>query len=373
MIFLDNAATSFQKPPSVRQAMVSAMAHAASPGRGSYAQAMKAAEIAYQCRETAGRLFSVEDAERVVLTTSATHGLNIAIRSLVRPGCTVVVTGYEHNAVTRTLEGIGGVRIRIAEGALFQRDELLENWNRLLRGADAAICCHVSNVFGYILPLEMMAECCREQHVPLIVDAAQSAGTIPIRFDELSAAYCAMPGHKGLYGPQGTGLLLCGKDAAPVPLMFGGTGSMSILQSMPDHLPDLLEAGTLNIPGYAGLTAGMRFVLEKKPEVILRHEQALCRRCAEGLRRIPAAEVFSSGDSGLQSGVLSFRLRGMDVEEAGERLGKVGVAVRCGCHCAPYAHRSAGTLETGTIRASFSPFNTPKEVEQMIRAVKSIL
>lgn len=373
MIFLDHAATSFQKPPSVPLAVQQAMRTAASPGRGSYGAALRAAEIAFRCRERAAALFEVSDPERVVLTSSATHGLNIAIRSLVKPGSRVLVTGYEHNAVTRTLEGIGGVKIRIAEGSLFQPDELLTSWKRLLPSVDAAVCCHVSNVFGYILPLEEMAAACHGHHVPLIVDAAQSAGTVPIHIDSLGAAYLAMPGHKGLFGPQGTGLLLCGKDVKPEPLVFGGTGSASLLQEMPDFLPDRLEAGTQNIPGFAGLYAGMGYVMEQGTQRILRHEQTLCAHCARRLSALPKVQVYASQRPELQTGVLSFVISGLDVEEAGERLGAQGIAVRCGFHCAPYAHRSAGTLETGTIRAGFSPFNTLKEGEALTKAVTALL
>lgn len=372
MIFLDSAATTLQKPRAVRQAVLRAMETAASPGRGSYSAALRAAEINFRCRELAATLFGVGDPERVILTSSATHGLNLAIRSLVQPGYTVVVTGYEHNAVTRMLEGIGNVHIRVAQGNLFQPQEMLDSWSRLLPGADAAICCHVSNVFGNIQPLEEMAAQCRTQKVPLIIDAAQSAGTQPLSFDALGAAYAAMPGHKGLYGPQGTGLLLCGAEEQPKPLLYGGTGSVSLIQEMPDFLPDRLEAGTHNVPGYAGLVEGMSFVLGRTPEAILHHEQSLCRHCARQLSRIPGVEVFSAENPAQQAGVLSFRIDGMSTETAGEALGKAGIAVRAGYHCAPYAHRSAGTLETGTIRASFSAFNTFWEGDMLVAAVRRI-
>ncbi len=372
MIFLDSAATTLQKPRAVGREVLRGMETAASPGRGSYPAALRAAEINFRCRRVAASLFGVENPERVILTSSATHGLNLAIRSLVRPGSTVVVTGYEHNAVTRTLEGIGGVHIRVAQGGLFQPQEMLDFWSRLLPGADAAICCHVSNVFGNIQPLEAMAEQCRTQQVPLIIDAAQSAGTQPLHFDLLGAAYAAMPGHKGLYGPQGTGLLLCGEGMQPEPLFYGGTGSASLLQEMPAFLPDRLEAGTHNVPGYAGLTAGMLFVCRRTPEAILRHEQSLCRYCAQQLGRIPGVEVFAAEEPSCQAGVLSFRIGGVSAEAAGEALGRAGIAVRAGYHCAPYAHRSAGTLETGTIRASFSAFNTFQEGERLVAEVRRI-
>lgn len=361
MIFLDNAATTLQKPRSVSNAALQAMRTAASPGRGSYRAADRGAEINFQCRELAASLFGVSNPERVALTTSATHGLNIAIRSLVKPGSTVVVSGYEHNAVTRTLHAIPKVTVRIAETPLFDPQAMIEAYHSLLSGADVAVVNHVSNVFGYILPLEEIASLCRSYGIPLIVDASQSAGTLPLRFDALGAAYAAMPGHKGLYGPQGTGLLLCGEGMEPKPLIYGGTGSQSILQEMPEFLPDRLEAGTHNVPGYAGLVAGMRFVQEQGVERILRHEQLLRQDCARRLKALPGLEVFESPEGKYQAGVLSFRVAGKSAEEVGEALGQRGIAVRAGYHCAPFAHKSAGTLETGTIRASFSVFNSVQD------------
>lgn len=369
MIFLDNAATTLQKPRSVPYATLQAMQTAASPGRGSYRAAGKGAEINFQCRELAASLFGVSNPERVALTTSATHGLNIAIRSLVKPGSTVVVSGYEHNAVTRTLYAIPKVTIRVAEAPLFDPQAMIEAYHSLLNGADVAVVNHVSNVFGYILPLEEIASLCRSYGVPLIVDASQSAGTLPLRFDTLGAAYAAMPGHKGLYGPQGTGLLLCGEDMEPKPLIYGGTGSQSVLQEMPEFLPDRLEAGTHNVPGYAGLAAGMRFVQEQSAERILRHEQLLRQDCARRLKAIPGLEVYESPDGKCQAGVLSFRVGGKSAEEVGEALGQRGIAVRAGYHCAPFAHKSAGTLETGTIRASFSAFNRMQDGRALAAAL----
>ena len=214
----------------------------------------------------------MEEPERVIVTTSATHGLNIAIRSLVQPDSTVLLSGWEHNAVTRPLAAIPGVRIRAVRAPLFAPDRFLEELEQSLRGGvDVVVCTHVSNVFGYILPVAEVAKLCCQRQVPLIVDAAQSAGVLPLRLEDWGAEYVAMPGHKGLYGPQGTGLLLC-RRAAGEPLLYGGTGSASRLQEMPPFLPDRLEAGTHNIPGVAGLLEGMRFVGSKKPGVIFRHE-----------------------------------------------------------------------------------------------------
>ncbi len=258
MIYLDSAATTFQKPAAVQRAVVRAMRTMSSPGRGGYAAAQQADELLFRCRSAAAELFSVPSSEQVVFTMNATHGLNISIKSLVRPCGRVVVSGYEHNAVTRPLHALGA-EVIVAAAPLFSPQETVEAFERALaHEPDAVICTHVSNVFGAILPIERIAQLCRGASVPLIIDASQSAGSLPIDFSALAPAFLAMPGHKGLYGPQGTGLLLCGSDA--LPLIEGGTGSESLRQSMPDFLPDRLEAGTHNVPGIAGLEAGIAFV-----------------------------------------------------------------------------------------------------------------
>ena len=345
MIYLDNGATSFHKPPQVYRAVTEAMRTCANPGRGGYGAAMAASEKLYACREMAGKLFSCQP-EQVVLTNNCTHGLNIAIHSLFRPGSRVVVTGFEHNAVTRTLHGLGAEMV-VAGRKLFDWEDTLSEWERALdRGADGAVFTHVSNVFGYILPVEQMAKCCRERGLPFIVDAAQSAGSLPVSLEALGADFIAMPGHKGLLGPQGTGLLLCRNGGEP--LLRGGTGSDSINQDMPADLPERLEAGTMNVPGYAGLTEGMCYILRRGTEDIFRREHAQLEYAARGLKKL-GLEVFTGEH---QAGTLSFRA-GMDCEDAAAALAKQGIAVRAGLHCAPLAHRSAGTLETGTVRVSF--------------------
>ena len=369
MIYLDSAATSLIKPLSVGREMLRAMQCCASPGRGGHAPSMLAAEAVFRCRETAARLFHVPEPERIVLTMNATHGLNLAIRSLVKPGTRVLISGYEHNSVTRPLHLLGA-EIHIAASPLFDPEAALAAFRTHIREADVVICTHVSNVFGFILPIDDIAALCREQRVPLIVDASQSAGILNVDFTRLGAAFVAMPGHKGLLGPQGTGLLLCGAEAEP--LLAGGSGSDSLEQSMPACLPDRLEAGTHNVPGAAGLTAGMNYVLERGTDSIAAHEQALLASLIDALSALDGVELFA-GDPGTQSGVLSFRLRTMDCEEAAQRLAEYGVCVRSGLHCAPTAHRSAGTLETGTVRLSLSPFTTARETQGFCSVLEAIL
>lgn len=372
MIYLDSAATTLQKPPEVLEAVNCAMRRATTPGRGGHRAARLAAEIAFRCREQACALFGVSDPEQVVFTMNATHALNLAIRSAVRPGDTVIVSGFEHNAVTRPLAAMENVTVRVAQGELFQPRVLLCRLEQLLeQGAQAVVCTHVSNVFGYILPMDEIARLCRRARVPLIVDASQSAGCVPVDMSRWQADFVAMPGHKGLYGPQGTGLLLCGGPTRP--LLFGGTGSHSREQTMPDFLPDRLEAGTHNVPGIAGLLAGLRFVQRVGVERIGAHEQRLIRLMTRQLERVPGIQVFAAPEeSGLQSGVLSVRLCDRECEQVAETLGKLGFAVRSGMHCAPAAHRTAGTLDTGTVRLSVCAFTTEREVLAACRALARI-
>ena len=369
MIYLDSAATTLEKPQAVSVRTAWAMTHLASPGRGGYGAGMGAAELVYRVRERAAELFHVGDPQRVALTSNATHGLNIAIHTLVPPGGTVVISGYEHNAVTRPLHAIPGVKIRVAAGPLFDAGGVYDAFQReITAGVDAVICNHVSNVFGFIQPIGPIAALCRERGVPLIVDASQSAGILPLDLEGWGAAFIAMPGHKGLYGPQGTGLLLCGGEAQP--LNRGGTGSLSASQEMPGFLPDRLEAGTQNVCGAAGLLAGMEFVARKGTERIHAHERRLACRMMDRLARLPGVTVYRGED---QSGLFSVVVDGMDCEDAAEALARRGIAVRAGLHCAPLAHHSAGTADTGTVRFSFSAFNRADQADRAAEVLGGIV
>ena len=372
MIYFDSAATTLQKPPEVAAAVVNALSTMSSPGRGGHPAAMRAAETAFACREELAELFHLENPERVVFTMNATHGLNLAIKSLVGRGDKVVVSGYEHNAVTRPLAALKA-NVMVAEAPLFHRKETVRAFERLVSpDTKAVVCNHVSNVFGCILPVEEIAAICRRRKVPLVIDASQSAGVLPLNMEELGAAFIAMPGHKGLYGPQGTGVLLCG-DREAHPMLEGGTGSLSLQQEMPDFLPDRLEAGTHNMPGIAGLLAGVRYVRRRGLNAICRHERSLTFLMAERLKQMPGLRVFSQPGLRDQTGVLSLVPEGRDVEQVGALLAERGVAVRTGLHCAPLAHRSAGTLETGTLRISVSALNTPEECFRFLKIFRQIL
>ncbi len=364
MIYLDSAATTLQKPRTVSAAVASAIATMTTPGRGDHPASRLAADKMLAMRTTAAQLFDVSEPDRVVLTMNATHALNLAVKSMVKAGDTVVISGYEHNAVTRPLHAIPNVNIRVVNGELFQPDQMAEGFARALQGeVKAVICTHTSNVFGYTLPMDDIAQLCQQRGVPLVVDASQSAGILPVTLGKWGAAYVAMPGHKGLYGPQGTGLLLCAEGRLPDALLQGGTGSLSRLQEMPDFLPDRLEAGTQNVHGAVGLLEGMRFVQKFVPGKIAHYEGELMAMLARGLQKTGKYRVFHAGTN---TSVLSVVPRDLTPEELGERLAAKGVATRAGLHCAPLAHRSAGTDRTGTLRFSASVFNTEAEIARVL-------
>lgn len=365
MVYLDNGATSFPKPECVCNAVTEAMRTCANPGRGSHAAARAGAEVVYNCREAAGELFRCLP-EQVVFTMNCTQSLNMALRTLVKPGTKVVISGFEHNAVTRTLQGLGA-KVMVAGQKLFDQEDTLRSFYRALQqGARVAVFTHVSNVFGYILPIEEMARACIRRGIPFVIDAAQSAGALPVDFRTLGADFIAMPGHKGLLGPMGTGILLCKR--LPAPWIMGGTGSESARQKMPDFLPDRGEAGTMNVPGIAGLEAGIRYVLDKTPAAIGLQEQRTAAKAVQILQEL-GMEVFSGPH---QLGTISFRC-GLDCESAALALAEEEIAVRAGLHCAPLAHKSAGTLDTGTVRISFGHDASDEQLEALRQAVQTRL
>lgn len=372
MIYLDNAATTLQKPAAVSQAMARAVKTMSSPGRGGHSATRMAEETAFACREEASALFGVENPENVIFTFNATHALNIAIFSVVRPGMHVLISGYEHNAVTRPLHAIPNISLTVLDTPPFQPEKMLEEFSKALHNKiDAVVCNHVSNVFGCIQPVGEMAALCAQREIPFILDASQSAGVLPVRMDDLGAAYIAMPGHKGLYGPQGTGLLLCGRETRP--LLFGGTGSLSVQQEMPEDLPDRLEAGTHNMPGIAGLLEGLRFVRQKGTAAIADHERRLTMQACRLLQETEGVRVFWREGFAHQTGVLSFVVEGMDCQEVAQAMAGRGIALRAGLQCAPLAHKTVGTISTGTVRFSPSVFTTSAQVEQFAQELRAVL
>lgn len=359
MIYLDSAATSLQKPPQVARAMLYALSNCASVGRGAHRAADNAAKTVFTCRAVAAELFDCE-AEQIVFTMNATHGLNLAIFFLVAPGGRVIHSAWEHNAVMRPLAALGAQRVCVG-ARLFDDELLLRELDEALKApAQAAVFTHVSNVYGQILPIMEISKRCREAGVPLILDASQSAGHLPLSLRETGAAFIAMPGHKGLLGPQGTGLLLCADGGKP--LLFGGTGGNSESEEMPPFLPDRLEAGTHNVVGIAGLSAALSFL--RAHGTALARERSLIALAERRLSRISGLRLFAGGN---RVGLLSVIPPDGDCERAAQSLAARGVAVRAGLHCAPLAHKSGGSFSTGTVRLAVSRFT---EERQILRATE---
>ena len=373
MIYLDSAATTMQKPLQVCRAVEAAMIGCGNPGRSGHRPAMQAARIVYDCRELLAGFFGMTEPERVVFTMNATHALNLAIRSQLHGGGHAVISGYEHNSVARPLEAMENVRYTAVHTPVFDREALyLGIVDAVEEDTRCVIVTHVSNVFGFVLPIEELDAFCSRRGIRLIIDASQSAGVLPIDVSRLkSTAFICMPGHKSLYGPQGTGVLLCCKDQPLYSLMQGGTGSDSRSLHQPEMLPDLLESGTLNVCGIAGLMEGVRHLRRVGLQTVAEKEAALAARLADNLRQIPGVRVWY--DETAHCGPVSFETEGMPSEEVCRILGERGFCLRGGLHCAPLAHQSAGTLEEGTVRASFSMYNTMREVDLLSMEVRRIL
>ena len=368
MIYLDSAATSFIKPDSVQYAMVKAMQNCASPGRGGHHQAMLAAQECFSCRENAAKLFNAPNSENIVFTFNATHALNIAIGSLVSEGTRVAVSGYEHNSVMRPLRA-RGAEITVVATPVFEPEVFLHELAAVLPRVQVVVCTHISNVFGYVLPIREVSRLCRQYGKHLIIDASQSAGLEKIDAAALSADFIAAPGHKALLGPQGTGILICKNEAKP--LLYGGSGTDSRLIGMPEYLPDKLEAGTHNVPGIAGLNAGIRYILSYPQEYSAERERRLLDIFCTGIEGAKL-KLFRSAQAHNQSGVLSVVPGNMPCEVYADKLSAAGISVRAGLHCAPLAHETAATLQTGTVRFSFSPLLGEDEVLEAAEIVKKL-
>lgn len=379
MIYLDNAATSWPKPPGVLEAMARFMTEVgANPGRSGHRLSVEAGRIVYAAREAVAELFHAPDPLRVVFGMNATEGINLALRGLLRPGDHVVTSSMEHNSVMRPLRALEreGVEVTVVpcspEGMLDPQAVLsaLRPHTRLV------VLNHASNVTGTILPVAEVGRALRgrPQGSPLLlVDAAQSGGAVPIDMQADGIDLLAFTGHKSLYGPTGTGGLIIGKRV-PLeefrPLIRGGTGSRSEREEQPDFLPDMCESGTPNAVGLAGLEAGVRWVLEQGVEALRAHEVELTQRLSDGLREIPGVTVYGPADARLRTAVVSFNIAGMEPSEVGMRLDEeYGIMCRVGLHCAPAAHRTIGTFPSGTVRFALGAFSTREEVDAALRAV----
>ena len=373
MIYFDCAASSLQKPPSVYDAYTDAMRRfSCGVGRGAYAPAMRASEKIFEVRELAARFFGMKDPSGAVFTHNATHAINIALRGILSPGDRLVISDMEHNAVYRTAMQLRGLGVKVDAAHVGQSDdETAENFRAALRGGARAVCVtHVSNVFGNILPVRRIFREARALGITTVLDASQSAGSINISMDDDFTDILCCPGHKGLMGPQGTGLL-CVNGAVPMePLILGGTGGDPKPPDMPAYLPDRFEAGTLHTPGVIALGEGIRYIMNLGAERIGAHERMLAELMKAELSASENITVYRMGEN--EAGLFSFNIKGMDCEETAARLDERGICVRSGLHCAPLAHKTAGTLDCGTVRASAGAFNTADEARAFVRAVKLI-
>lgn len=406
LIYFDNAATSGTKPAGVMEAMVDCLRRAnANPGRSSHSLSIKAAEIIYNARESLGELFNFPDTEKIILTKNATEALNIAIYgTLEESGGEVVTTSMEHNSVLRPLHRLadkGLIKVKIIEGdkngliTPRQIEAAIGNETRLIAVTSA------SNVCGTELDLAGIYGVARTAGVKLLVDGAQGAGAMKIDLAETPFDLFAVTGHKHLFGPQGTGALIVKEPGLLAPLMCGGTGSLSEKDVQPDFPPDKFEAGTLNTPGFAGLAAGIKFILDEGLENIIEREQQLTHYLVQRLREIDEVEVYAPEVE--RVAVISFNIRGATTNVRGAATsGNVrgsatsnvrgsatsnlqeaapsdisyyldrewGICVRPGLHCAPLAHKTLRTFPHGTVRFSLSYFNTEQEIDTAIQALK---
>lgn len=371
MIYWDNAATTYPKPAAVQQAVAEALQqYGANPGRGGHAMSLATSEQLYRCREAAAAFFGLSDPTGVIFTPNCTAGLNLVIRGLLADGGRVVISDLEHNAVWRPVHGLSP-RFPRYDVAAWDADEevLVENFRRAIRADTRLIVCtHASNVFGVTFPVRRLAELAHRYGLLLCVDAAQSAGVLPIHMEEDGIDYLCVAAHKGLYAPMGTGLLLCRERERISPLLRGGTGSYSRLPEQPHELPDRLESGTPNTPGLCGLLAGLEFVRAQGRERIYRHELGLLQQLYDRLRELPGIRLYTPRPAvGRSAPVLSLNVEGVPSEQVGEALAVAQIAVRAGLHCAPLAHTRFGTLPDGTVRLAPSAFSTANEVEQICK------
>lgn len=377
MIYLDNAATSAIKPPAVCEAVRHFLdSIGASPGRSAHKLALESGRIVFECREALAELLGAPDSSRLIFTLNATHALNIAFLGVLGAGGRVVTTSMEHNSVMRPLRYLqdkGTIELIVVpcdkEGCL----DLARLKDALTPAAKMVVITHASNVVGTLLPAAQAAQLAHEAGALLLLDAAQTAGAYPLDVSEMGVDLFACSGHKALLGPQGTGVLYVREGLEIEPVMRGGTGSESGLTEQPDFMPDMLESGTPNTVGMAGLKAAIEFVLSETVEKIRRHEVELTARMIEGLSRIEGMTIYGTGSPEKQTATVSFNIAGVEPSEVGNLLDReFDIAVRVGLHCAPVAHQTLGTYPAGAVRASAGYFNTAGDIDALIGAVRKI-
>ncbi len=375
MIYLDNGATSFPKPRIVtRETAGCLLEYAVGVGRGSHALSLRAAEKVWETRELLARLFGIPTPERIAFTQNCTEAINVGLKGILSAGDDLLISDMEHNSVYRPSIGLSGRGVKTLfiksdkEGRVFP-----EAVERMLTPRTKMVCLqHASNVGGGINPIREIGKLCREKGILFMVDAAQTAGTVPIDVERDCIDLLAFPGHKGLLGPQGTGGLYV-REGIPIrPMREGGTGSASESAEMPEFLPDRLEGGTINLPGIAGLAGGVRFVLKTGVNAIRRHERVLLSRFLKGIK---GANLRILGPEKIEDrvGLVSVVVPGKDSADIASVLHqKYKIATRAGLHCSPLAAARFGILDKGSVRFSPGVFNTPEEMEYAARALSSL-
>lgn len=376
MIYLDNSATTYPKPDSVRNTLMFSSAHfGANPGRGGYRMSAETAQQIYKVRYLLAEMFGAESEENVVFTLNCTHALNLAIKGLAKKGGHAVTSCLEHNSVMRPLEKLSCNGDFSYDVVRVSDDEeiTLRNFESKIRPDTAFIVCtYASNVFGDILPVKRLGELANRYNVPLIVDAAQAAGVLDIDIKRDNISCLCMPGHKGLYGPQGTGVLIVADNIELDTIFEGGTGSESKNLFQPVFLPDRFESGTQNTIGIIALGKGIEFVKRKKISNIHSYECSLIEKLYDNFVKSDDIIVYNIFDKKRFVPILSFNLKGMTGEDTAAQLALTGIALRGGFHCNASAHEHYGTLSVGTARASVSVFNSKNDIDYLINCINKI-
>ena len=375
--YFDNAATSWPKPEEVYKAVEGILRQGgANPGRSGHTRSLHADRLLFEARERAATFFGAPQPEEMIFTFNATDALNMAIKGLVEPGDHVIHTSLEHNSVLRPL---GSLRQRgIIETTMVSCDQTgrldpLDIEKAIRPDTKLIICTHASNILGTILPVEEVGALAKERGVFFLLDAAQTAGALPLDLMQIGADLAAFTGHKSLLGPPGVGLLYLRKGVEIKPWREGGTGSRSEEDMQPRMMPDYLEAGTMNFVGIAGLNEGIKYLQSVGLQAVREHEIALSRKLIDGLKEIKGIRVFGEGDPEKAVAVISFTVEGIDSGELGYLLEQgFGILCRTGLHCAPHAHRSIDTFPQGTVRFSLSCFTTEEEIDYALGAVQKI-
>lgn len=377
-IYMDNACTSFPKPPSVAAAVGDFIANCGvNINRGSYGPAYEMENVVYQMRLALSRLFGYSDCKNVIFTANITTSLNMVLKGLLRPGDHVLVSSMEHNAVMRPLVQLTGDGVSFDRIPCTKQGELcLKEAEALVRpNTKAVIMTHASNGCGTVMPLTEVGDFCRRHGLTFIVDSAQTAGVLPIHMEDMHIDAFCFTGHKGMLGPQGIGgFIVTDELAARIqPLISGGTGSLSHSEDVPDFLPDKFEAGTMNLPGIIGLHASLNYLSEVGIKNIYAKEMELTSRFLDGLREIPDLTIVGKKDLAQRVAVVSVYSGSKDnAQVAFELENQYGILTRVGLHCAPVAHKTLNTFPMGTIRFSFSHYNTGEDVDRAIAALKAI-